>query len=254
MAMDKLAYYDCHCSIGRVGSPILLDIPDVAGLKKEMAVAGVDRALVSHALARAGDPVLGNSRLMTEIAGDADLGPVWFVLPHHTEEMPHPRSLLEELKTGGVKAVRMDPGRAHHGFSLAEWCSGGLLEGLEEARLPLMLDAEIVTWEDVQRILELYQRLPLIMANCSYRHNRFLYPLFERYPNLRVEISRFLGAGSIEDVVRRFGPRPLLFGTNMPYYTGTAAVGRLAYAEIERSDKEAIAGGNIKTIIEESWT
>jgi hypothetical protein len=252
--MDKLTYYDCHCSIGRVGYPLLLDIPDVAGLKKEMAAAGVERALVSHALARSGDPVLGNARLMAEIAGDPDLDPVWFLLPHHTGEMPPPRRLLEELKAGHVRAVRMDPGRAQHGFSLAAWCAGGLLEALDEARLPLMLDAELVTWDEVQDLLDRHPGLPVIMANCSYRHNRFLYPLFERYRNLYVETSRFLGAGTIEDVVRRFGSRPLLFGTNMPQYTGTAAVGRLAYAEIEPADKDAVAGGNLRRLVAETWT
>jgi len=252
--MDKLLYYDCFCSIGRVGYPILLDIADVAGLKREMAVAGIQRALVSHALARAGDPVLGNSRLMAEIVGEADLKPVWYLLPHHTGEMPSPGRLVEEMKAGGVRAARMDPGRTHHSFSIAEWCVGGILEALEGARLPLILDADIVTWQEVRDILDRHVGLPLIMANCSYRHNRFLYPLFERYPNLFVEISRFLGAGAIEDVVRRFGARPLLFGTNMPHYTGTAAVGRLAYAEIGRPDKEAIAGGNLAAILGETWT
>jgi predicted TIM-barrel fold metal-dependent hydrolase len=252
--MDKLTYYDCNCSIGRVGYPLLLDIPDVAGLKKEMAVAGVERAMVSHSLARFGDPVLGNSRLMAEIAGDPDLDPVWFLLPHHTEEMLLSWRLLEELKAGRVRAVRMDPGRAQHGFSLAAWCAGELLEALEDARLPLILDAELVTWDEVQDLLHRHARLPVIMANCSYRHNRFLYPLFEGSTNFYVEISRFLGAGTIEDVVRRYGPRPLLFGTNMPLYTGTAAVGRLAYAEIDRADKEAIAGGNLSRLILETWT
>jgi len=251
--MDKLTYFDCYCSVGRLGWPILLDIPDAAGLKREMAAAGIERALVSHALARSGNPGLGNARLMTEIAGDPDLDPVWFLLPPHTGEMPHPQRLLEEMKIAGVKAVRLDPGRAQHGFSLAEWCSGALLEALAEARLPLILDADIVTWEEVKSILDPRPGMPLIMANCSYRHNRYLYPLFERYPSLHVEMSRFLGAGTIEDVVRRFGPRPLLFGTNMPRYTGTAAVARLAYAEIGRADKQAIAGGNLKRILGEIW-
>jgi hypothetical protein len=40
----------------------------------------------------------------------------------------------------------------------------------------------------------------------------------------------------------------------MPRYTGTAAVGRIAYAEIERADKDAIAGGNLTRIIGETWT
>ncbi len=252
--MDKLAYYDCHCSIGRLGHPILLDIPDRAGLKREMAAAGVERALVSHTIARYGDPGLGNARLMEEIAGDPDLDPAWFLLPHHTGEMAAPPRLLEEMKAAGVKAARLDPGRAHQSFSLDEWCAGELLAALESVRLPVLLDADIVGWEEVHILLRRYPRLPLIMANCTYRYNRYLYPLFERHPNLHVEISRFLGAGSIEDVVRRFGGGRLLFGTNMPYYTGTAAAARLAYAEIERADKEAIAGGNLRKIVGEAWS
>jgi predicted TIM-barrel fold metal-dependent hydrolase len=252
--MDKLAFFDCHCSIGRLGHPILLDIPDAAGLKREMAAAGVERALVSHTIARHGDPGLGNARLMEEIAGDASLVPAWFLLPHHTGEMPPPPRLLEAMKAAGVMAARLDPGRARQSFSLAEWCAGDLLAALESVRLPLLLDADIVGWDEVHDLLRRYPRLPLVMANCTYRFNRYLYPLFERHPNLHVEISRFLGAGSIEDVVRRFGAGRLLFGTHMPFYTGTAAAARLAYAEIERSDKEAIAAGNLDRIIGEAWT
>lgn len=252
--MDKLPYFDCFCSIGRVGHPILLDIPDVAGLKEEMAAAGVERALVSHNLARLGDPVVGNARLMGEISGHPELEPVWFLLPHHTGEMPEPGRLLAAMKAAGVRAARLDPGRAHQSFSLAEWCAGDLLSALEEARLPLILDADIVTWDEVQALLERHPGLPVIAANCTYRFNRFLYPLFESHPNFHIEISRYLGAGAIEDVVRRFGSWPLLFGTNMPHYTGAAAVGRLAYAEIERDEKESIAGGNLRGILGEAWS
>ena len=109
-----------------------------------------------------------------------------------------------------------------------------------------------MSWEEVFALLQRHTRLPIIAANCSYRHNRFLYPLWERFDNLYVETSRFLGAGAVEDVVRRFGPERLLFGSNMPQYTGTAAVARLTYADIPREAKEAIASGNLKRLIEEA--
>jgi hypothetical protein len=251
--MDKLMFFDANCSVGRVGYPHLFDIPDAAGLKREMATAGVEEALVYHTIARNADPRLGNSRLMDEIAGHPELHPVWVVLPHHTAEMPHPSRLLPEMKARGVRAVRMFPTKIHHSFSMADWCAGELLSALESARVPLILDAEIVPWEDVHGLLKTYPRLPLIVANCNYRQNRFLYPLFEKSQNLYVETSWFMGGGAVEDVVGRFGPRPLLFGTNMPGYTGTAAVALIAYADIDRKDKEAIAGGNLRRILEEAW-
>ena len=251
--MDKLKFFDANCSVGRTGYPHLFDIPDAAGLKQEMATAGVEEALVYHTIARCADPRLGNSLLMDEINGHPELHPVWAVLPHHTAEMPPPAKLLPEMKAGGVRAVRMFPTKALQSFSMADWCAGELLSALETERVPLILDAEIIPWEEVRGLLKTYPRLPLIMANCNYRQNRFLYPLFEKFPNLHVELSWFMGGGAVEDVVERFGSRPLLFGSNMPRYTGTAAVGLLCYADIDRKDKEAIAGGNLRRILEGVW-
>ncbi len=249
--MAKIAFFDCNASVGRAGYPHLLDIQDAAGLEREMEIAGIEEALVYHLAARDGHPPLGNALLEKEIAGHSNLYPVWILLPHHTGEMPGPDDLLGEMRRKSVKAVRLYPGRAHHGFTLAEWCVGPLLDALDAARVPLFLDIEIVSWEEVFRILDKCPRLPVVVSNCSYRHNRFLYPLWERFDNLYVETCRFLGAGVIEDVVRRFGPGRLLFGTNMPQYTGTAMVARITYADISREDKEAIASGNLNRLIEE---
>ncbi|MFC1528977.1 amidohydrolase family protein [Candidatus Latescibacterota bacterium] len=250
--MSKLAFFDCNCSVGRVSHPHIYDISDAAGLRIEMDTAGIEEALIYHTIARDANPPLGNSLLHEEISGVAGLHPAWVVLPHHTGEMPHPRKLLKDMEGNGVKAVRMYPTKDYHSFSLSEWGSGELLSALEEARVPLMLDLEIVWWEAIQKVLENHPRLPVIATNVSYRHNRFSYPLFEKYENLYVETSRYFGAGTIEDVVSCFGSRPILFGTNMPQYTGTAAVSMLTYAEISREDKKAIAGGNLRNLLKEA--
>jgi len=250
---EKLRFFDCNCSIGRTGYPHLLDISDVQGLKREMEIAGIEQALVYHSIARDAHPPLGNSLLLEKIKDRKEFHPVWVVIPHHTDEMDKPRQLLQEMKAKGIKAARMYPTRNHHSFSLSEWSSGELLSSLESARVPLILDIEIVSWEDVQFILRSHPQLSLIISNCSYRHNRFIYPLLEKNKNLYIEISRFMGAGAIEDLVRRFGAHPLLFGTNMPQYTGTAAVALLTYADIEDKEKQAIASGNLAKIIEEMW-
>ncbi|MEN8229383.1 MAG: hypothetical protein ABFS38_14590, partial [Bacteroidota bacterium] len=88
---------------------------------------------------------------------------------------------------------------------------------------------------------------------CNYRYNRYIYPLLEKYKNLFIELSRFMGAGTIEDMVERFGPRHLLFGTNMPQYSGTAAVALLTYADIDQEAKQAIAGGNLRNLLKSAW-
>ena len=251
--MQKLNFFDCNCSVGRISYPSLYDIPDVKGLLKEMETAGIEEALVYHTVARDGYPPLGNSMLMEEIRNVQELHPVWVVLPHHTSEMPHPDRLLPEMKKNGVKAVRVYPKANYHSFSISEWCSGDLLGALEEEGIPLILDMDTVTWEDVNTILENHKQLPLIAATCAYRSNRYIYPLLEKYNNLFIELSRFMGAGAIEDIVKRFGSHHLLFGTNMPQYSGTAAVSLLTYSDIDQKDKKAIAGGNVSNLLKEVW-
>lgn len=251
--MQKLNYFDCNCSIGRVSYPHLYDIPDVEGLLKEMKTAGIEEALVYHIVARDGFPPTGNSMLMEEINNIPVLYPVWVVLPHHTGDMPHPNKLLQEMKKSNVKAVRVYPEAKYHNFSISEWCSGELLGGLEEEGIPLILDMETVSWEDVYTILENHKQLPVITASCNYRNNRFIYPLLKKYKNFFIELSRFMGTGTIEDVVKRFGSNNLLFGTNMPQYSGTAAVPILTYSDIDQKDKQAIAGGNLSNLLKEVW-
>jgi predicted TIM-barrel fold metal-dependent hydrolase len=249
LSMAKLKFFDCNCSVGRVRYPNLTDIPDAAGLLKEMDTAGIEEALVYHVMARDVDPVLGNQKLHEEIAEHERLHPVWVVIPHHTGEMPKPEKLLNTMKEKGVKAVRMYPTKDYHGFSLEEWCSGKLLSALEEARVPLIMEIEIVWWDAVAALLKNHPQLPVIIADANYRHNRFTYPLFEQHENLYVETTRHFGSGIFEDIVGKFGSRPILFGTNMPRYTGTAAVSMLTYADIPHYDKAAIAGENLRRLL-----
>ena len=251
--MSKLKFFDCNCTIGRLAYPTLGDISDVDGLLKEMQIAGVEESLVYHIISRDGHPPLGNRLLMETIKNHDQLHPVWVVIPHHTKEMTSPENLLQEMKEQNVKAVRIFPTRTLHSFSIEDWCAGELLHSLDLARIPVILDLEILSWDDVHTILKKYRQLPVIASNCTYRHNRFTYPLLEKFDNLYIELSRFMGAGAVEDVVKRFGSRPLLFGTNMPQYTGTAAVALLTYSDIDRKDKEAIAGTNLRNLLEEVW-
>lgn len=250
--MEKLKFFDCNCSVGRVPCPYLLDIPDADGLLREMKAAGIEEALVYHSVARDADPPLGNRLLLEALDGKDSLYPCWVALPHHTGEIPPPSQLLKEMDDNNVRAVRMYPTNMFHSFSMEDWNIGGLLDTLEEAHVPLLLDIEIVWWETIQKLCEKHPGLPVVATNVSYRHNRFAYPLFERYDNVYVEMSRYFGACTIEDVVNRFGSRHILFGTNMPQYTGTAAVPLITYADIPREDKEAIAGGTMRTLLKEA--
>ncbi len=252
--MPKLTYFDCNCSIGRVAYPLLHDISYPAGLIHEMDTAGVEEALVYHTAARESDPVTGNHILLDEIVGNERLHPVWVVMPHHTGEMPESDTLLQDMEVNGVNAVRMYPSKDIQSFSLEDWNAGMLLGALAEAHVPLILDIEPAGWDRVAGILSRYPDLPVIVADVNYRHNRFTYPLFETHGNFYLELSRHFGAGVIEDVAARFGSERLLFGTNMPRYTGAAAVSMLTYADISQTDKENIAGKNLRRLLGRAYS
>jgi len=247
--MNKLKFFDCNCSIGRVAYPLLYDIHDVDGLIKEMDIAGIEEALVYHTLARDGHAPFGNRQLLEKIKNIDRFHPVWVLFPHYTGEIPKPELILKEMKENNVRAVRLFPTKDFHSFSLSEWCSGELLTALEENRVPVFLDIEIVSWDDVHTIMEKHQSLPIIITNCSYRHNRFSYPLLEKYHNLFIELSRYMGAGAMEDFEKHFGASRLLFGTNMPRYSGPATVALLTYSDISYEKKVAIAGENLKNLL-----
>lgn len=249
--MAKLKFFDCNCSIGRVAYPLLYDIHDSAGLIKEMDAAGIEEALVYHTLARDGHAPIGNRVLIEQIKNIARLHPVWVLFPHHTGEFSNTHNLLNELKKNNVKAARLFPTKEFHSFSLSEWCSGELLAALEEKRVPVFFDIEIIDWENINTITNIHPHLPIIITNCSYRHNRFSYPLMEKYANIFIEISRYMGAGAVEDVVKKFGISRLLFGTNMPRYTGTAAVAVITYSDLSLDEKKALAGENLKNLLRE---
>lgn len=251
--MTKLKFFDCNCSIGRPAYPHLLDISDVAGLTKEMNTAGVEQALVYHIVARDGYPSQGNAMLLDEIKVNPSLFPVYVVLPHHTDEMPDPEKLLRDMKNNNVKAARIYPKVNYHNFSLAKWSVGDLLSALESERIPLLLDMETVTWEDVHSMLADHPEMPVVAANCTYRNDRYIYPLMEKHKNFYVELSRFMGAGTVEDVVRKFGSKNLLFGTNMPQYTGTAVIPLITYGEFDHAAKQNIACDNLTRILDEVW-
>ena len=252
--MQKLHFLDSNCSIGRVNYPYLHDIPDVEGLLKEMKTAGIEEALVYHISARDSFPPLGNSMLMEEIKNRKEFHPVWVVMPHHTGEMPHPEMLLSQMKDNTVKAVRMYPKPNHHSFSISEWCSGELLRELEKNKIILILDMDISSWEDVYSVMINHPQLAVIASNCSYRNNRYIYPLFDKFSGLYVELSRFMGAGAIEDVVQKYGSNRLIFGTNMPQFSGTAAISLLTYSDISTEDKNAIANGNLSKLLKQVWS
>src|SRR5687767_4931603 len=121
---------------------------DVPGLLGSLDAYGVQRALVTHTLAKWHHPPVGNRRLQEEIAGHPRLSPCWVVLPAATGEVPSEAEQVANLLAAGVRAARLCP--AAHRLSLQQWEIEPLVAALAERRVPLLLDFDHGPWSEAK--------------------------------------------------------------------------------------------------------
>lgn len=243
-----MLFFDCNSQIGRYGVKHPEAFTGADELVKEMEYSGISEALAYHSMAKEYAPSVGNEMLLKEIEGKP-IHPCWAVMPHNTGEMPPPDELLGQMARHGVKAVRAFP--AAQSFRLSDWCAGPLLDMLEAKKIPLLLDMDQTSWEDVAGILKAHPALNLMLLRTSYRIDRMIYPLFEKYENLRIEAATYQVTLGIEEVCRRFGAERLLFGTGLPFTEAGPSIAQIAYAEISDGEKQLIVGGNLTRLL--SW-
>ncbi len=248
-----LSFFDCNCMLGRFGIPQPGSYFTVEELIQEMDYFGIDQALVYHSLAKEYSPTFGNKSLLEEIQGRDRLHACWVVLPHHTGEMPSPRRLVEEMREHNVRAVRLFPGADHQRFSLSDWSLGELYEALEEHRIPIFIGYDQINWDRVHDLCQAHPNLPLILNEVRYEENRHLYPFFESFDNLFIDIAWYPVHRGIEAICQRFGAKRLLFGTRAPVFTPGPALAMINYAEISPQEKEQIAGGNLRRLLASSF-
>jgi hypothetical protein len=245
----RLDFYDCNVQVGPCSSPVTENPLTAREIMDRLEPMGIRRALVYHALSKELHPAEGNPAVLKEIEG-MPLAACWVAMPDHTGEVPYPAAFIAQMKAAGAKAVRLYPGL--HQWSLADWCAGRLLSAFESNQVPVFLEMNQTGYEQVASLLAAHPNLRLVLMQTSYRCDRFIYPLLERYDHLHIETSSYVVSGGIEAICSRFGARRLVFGTGMPYTEPGAAVSLVSYADIADSDKQLIASGNLEGLL--SWS
>ncbi|HIC96119.1 TPA: hypothetical protein EYP12_05780 [Candidatus Bipolaricaulota bacterium] len=241
-----LRLYDANAMLGRWPTEKLA-FHDLEGMLTIMDRLGIDEALVWHSLSRFYAPMEGNRKLMEEIGGHSRLHPCWVLVPPFTSEAGTVEEMMAGMREHGVRAVRFFP--EEHGFKLASWNMGGLLEALEREGVPVFVDADQVDLEEVHSLCEAYPRLPVVLSRTGYRQMRTLFALLAQHENFHMEISTFLLYRGVEEVVDKFGAERLLFGTSAPLQDPAGAATKLRYAEISREAREMIAHRNLERLL-----
>jgi hypothetical protein len=212
---------------------------ETADLLSEMDRFYIREVIASHWTAEEYDPSTGNDALARDL--HPRITPAWSVLPDAVA--------IESLEHRKPVAVRMTPGLQQHNFSLAAWCSGSLLDYLQENRILTLISRPDIEWSDLQRLLDNFPRLPVVLLDAGYRADRHLFPLLEQYPLLHFDSATYLAHRQLEAFVDRYGASQLLFGSRLPLYTPAASLGVLASARIRQEDHAAIAGGNLRSLL-----
>ncbi len=243
----KLDFFDCNAQIGRFGAPEKEHYFEPSELISRLAECGIRRALVFHALAKELHPAEGNTALTRSIRDFPNLSACWVAMPHHTGEMPPPEVFISEMQKAGARAVRLFP--IVHNYQLSDWCAGEMLSAFEDRRVPVFIEAGQTNYDQLANVLKSHPNLRIIVTQTSYRCDRQIYPLMEKFEHFKVETSSYLAAGGIEAICRRFGATRLVFGTGAPYTEPGAAVASITFADIAHEEKQAIASDNLERLL-----
>lgn len=271
--MTEASYLDCNVSFGSPPAGVFRPCTTVEELIAELDWAGVDQALVHHALMRSQSPVVGNAALVEAIAavnaGQERLIGSWAILPPQTDEWGDADApgaaghgaaghgaFFAAMARAGVRALWAFP--QDHRYLLDRTTFGGFLDEVSARRIPLFLPRDAGgprppdTWSLVSRLLGECPELTLVVAaHGPWGEDRFFRPLLARYPRLHLDISRYELDCGVREVVRHYGADRLLYGSNFPNNAMGGPRLMIAQAEIDDEARRSIAGDNLRRLLAE---
>jgi predicted TIM-barrel fold metal-dependent hydrolase len=245
----SLPWLDAHAWIGVGPQGCLRPVTSLEQTTQILARYGIRRAIVAHAWARDYDPATGNRLLLEAIAGRREFWGAAVLAPDDASTADF-RARLRSLLAGRVRMVRIFP--RSHNWLLAQWCAGPWLYVLEELRVSLAVWHTETGWDEVAALCRTHPQLPVIVEGPNRKllyHNRVYYRLLEQFPNFHLEIHNLVGYLGLDDVVRRFGSRQLVFGTYLPHQDPNVPMMLVTHGQISREDQENIAHGNMERLV-----
>lgn len=252
-------FFDCNCYFGSPFKPgespkVCAGVDD---LLAELNRAGIARAMVWSVAQLDASPQHGNPLLAEAIRNHPNLFGVWTVLPPQTGEIP-PDKLFSDMKANRIMALNAFPNANR--YLLNAVTMGPLLAEMTARRIPLIYSlknnqpgvGERGAWMGLYDLLKDFPELTVIITDHgSWSSDRYFRPLIENYKRVYVDTAIYFLDGGIEDLVARYGPGRLLFGSGLPERFPGGMMLAIRHAEISEDAKVAIASGNLDRIIKE---
>jgi hypothetical protein len=208
---------------------------------------GIAQAVAGHLASWLHDPATGNRRLSELLDGEPRLRACWVALPEGTGELGTPADFVASALHAGVAAVRAYP--ADHGWSLTAADGARLLDALAAGGLPLFVDAEQTSWDEVAACATAHPALRILVCQPGYRALRRIAGVLAEHDNVWVATSTLATHQGLEWLVSRFGADRLVFGSAAPQRDPAEAVTRLLLSDVDDEAVRAIGGGNLRRLL-----
>ena len=248
-----MEFFDCNCAYGVAMKPPIAPALSPAAILEEMDLCGIARALVRNVAISEQTPVVGNVLTSEDLAGQERLTPTWAILPSQTGELGTVDEFLASMEQAGVRSLWAFPG--DHRYLLNTTTCGDLFAELVAREIPLFLprgqgSGGLDCYATADALLRDFPGLYLIIVgHGSWGEDRYFRPLMQRFPNFGVDISRYELDGGIAEVVKKYGPHRLYFGTNFPSTPMGGPMLTLLHAEISDDERAWVAGGNLRRLV-----
>lgn len=242
-----MVYFDSNVSCGKYGLKPQREAYKLSDISDIMDSCGISAALLYAAEAKDCEPEYGNNILYERIKDNPRFYGCFTIMPGVTGCFFSAEDAVADLQAKGMVAARIFP--RSHGYMPNEIVIGEYLTALEEASIPLFVDADEISLSDLGGICDAHPNLNVILlsADWSDAHNVFSY--MKKYKNLNLDLSRFQVHYGIELLVDKFGADRILFGSRLPKMSAGAARAFIDYADISDNDKRKIAGGNLARLL-----
>ena len=239
---------DAYCSPGPYAKRPPDEAYSMAHLLKEHQRYGIKQRFCLFAEARDAGVEVGN-RHMTHLAEqNGGTGIIWVALPPQRFYAETPEALMERAQAAGVAMFAMFP--VTQGHHLAPWANGAIYAAMQQARLPLALDASQLEYPMVYEIARAYPELPIILWNVKYRQERLIIPILDACRNVHIGLGRnFIPNDGVEQFSARYGPGRLIFGSTWPIQSPGPLISYVMYSDVEPDIKRAILSENLRRLL-----
>ncbi len=239
----SLIYFDSNVCIGKRGKKHPREIWKSEDIIAAMDRTGIAGALVYSGWARDYAPGYGNERLYEELKKYDRFYGCYVIAPGYTGSFLKPDKFISDMKDKNMIAAKMFP--VTHIFSPGEVVMGEYYSELEKNHIPLLIDRDQISWNELSEILSTHKELNILLQGTDWADFHTLAAYMKKYPNLYTDLSRMQANFAVEIIVREFSAERICMGSGLPIMCPGAARAFIDYAQTGNREKQLMAGGNL---------